>query len=85
MYIWDLRTYTIEKCPHYTVSIGLSNRVDVCLWTKILENTNNQLKYAVIRVEKGSITTFELFFEADSVIYDLLELQIQSFLISYYM
>ena len=51
-----------------------------------IDNTNNQLNYAVIRSEKG-ITTFELFFEgqsADSVIYDLLQLQIQSFLISYY-
>ena len=53
---------------------------------KILK-TNNQLKYAVIRSEKGTITRFELFFEghsADSVIDHLLELQIQSFLISYY-
>ena len=72
-------------------SKGLSNRVDVypfCLSVdKNIENTNNQLKYAVIRSEKGTITTFELFFEgysADSVVYDLWELQIQSFLISYY-
>ena len=53
---------------------------------KNFENTN-QLNYAVIRSKKGTITTFELFFEghsADSTIYDLLELQIQSFLISYY-
>ena len=52
-------------------------------------NTNNQLKYmyVVISSEKGNITMFELFFEghsADSAIYDLWELQIQSFLISYY-
>ena len=63
-------------------SNGLSNRVDVCLsvclsvcpWTKKIENSNNQLKYAVIRSKKGTITTFELFFEdhsAVSVIYDL--------------
>ena len=54
---------------------------------KNIENTNNQLKYADIRSEKGTITTFELFFEghsADSTIYDLLQLQIQSFSISYY-
>ena len=72
---------------------GLSNRVDVCLsvcpsvWDKNIENTNNQLKYTVICSEKGTITTFELFLEghrADSAIYDLWELQIQSFLISYY-
>ena len=46
-----------------------------------------QLKYAVIRSEEGTITTFTLFLEghsADSAIYDLLELQIPSFLISYY-
>ena len=52
----------------------------------IEENTNNQLKYTVIRSEKGTIATFEQFFEghsADSAIYDLWELQIQSFLISY--
>ena len=39
-----------------------------------------QLKYVVIHSEKGIITTFELFFEghsADSVIYNLWELQIQ--------
>ena len=67
----------------------LSNRVDICLsvWDKNIEDTNNQLKHAVIRSEKGTITTFELFFEghsADSAIYDLFQLQIQSFLISYY-
>ena len=54
---------------------------------KNIENTNNQLKYVVIRSKKGSITTFELFFEGhstDSVIYNIWELQIKSFLISYY-
>ena len=38
-----------------------------------------QLKYAVIRSEKDTITTFELFFEghrADTMIYNLWELQI---------
>ena len=66
-------------------SKGLSNHV-VCLSVrgqKILK----QLKYAVIRSEKGTIITFELFFEghsADSGIYDLWELQTQLFLISYY-
>ena len=52
-----------------------------------IENTNNQLKYAVIRAEKGTTTTFELFFEghsADRPNYDVWKLQIQSFLISYY-
>ena len=66
-------------------SKGLRNRVDVCPSVdKNIENTNNQLKYAVIYSEKGVITTFELFFEghsADSAIYDLLKHQIQSFLI----
>ena len=41
----------------------------------------------VIHSEKGTIATLELFFEghsADSRIDDLLELQIQSFLIYYY-
>ena len=71
----------------------LSNRVDVCSSVcdpvsvdKNIENTNNQLKYAVIRSEK-STRTFELFFvshRADSAIYDLWEIQIQSFLISSY-
>ena len=28
---------------------------------KNIENTNNQLKYVVIRSEKGTITTFEIF------------------------
>ena len=63
-------------------SKGLSNRVDVCLSVrdKNIENTNYQLKYVVIRSEKGTMTTFELFFEGhstDSMIYDLWELQIQ--------
>ena len=63
---------------------GLSNCVDVCasVCGKKIENTNNQLKYAVNHSEKGTtcITTFELFFDghsADSAIYNLLELQIQ--------
>ena len=46
---------------------------------KKIDNTNNQMKCAICS-EKGSITTFELFFEGystDSVIYDLWELQIQ--------
>ena len=47
-----------------------------------------QLKYAVIHSEKVIMCiTFELLFEGhitDSEIYDLWELQIQSFLISYY-
>ena len=68
-------------CSNYTTrmhSKGLSNRIvclSVCLSMdkKNIENTNNQLKYAVIRYEKGTITTF-----------DLCQLQIQSFLISYY-
>ena len=44
------------------------------------------MKYAVIHSEKGTIT-FKLLFEGhitDSTIYDIWELQIQSFLISYY-
>ena len=52
-----------------------------------IENTNNQLKYAVICSEKGTITTFELLFDGhstDSSTYDLWELQIQSFLIFFY-
>ena len=73
-------------------SKGFNNRVDVylsvCLSVRDenIENTNDQLKYAVIRSEKGTITMFELFLEghsADSAIYDLWELQIQSILISY--
>ena len=48
--------------------MGLSNRIDVCLSVrdKNIENTNNQLKYAVIRSEKGTITTFSLFLEGHS-------------------
>ena len=52
---------------------------------KNIENSNNQVKYAVICSKKGTITTFELLFEGhstDSTIYDILELQIQSFLTS---
>ena len=68
-------------------SKGLSNRV-VCLYVclSVDKEILKQLKYPVICSEKGTITTFELFFEGDSAdgaIYDLLELQIQSFLISY--
>ena len=78
--------------PRVLRSKGLSNRVDICpsvcpLVEKNIENTNNQLKYVVIRSEKGTITMFELFFDGhstDSVIYDLLQLQIQLFLISCY-
>ena len=83
-------TFCSMFTPHAHVQQGLSNRVDVCLsvrrWTKILK-TNNQLKYSIIRSENGTITTFELLFEGhstDSTIYNLLELQILSFLISYY-
>ena len=56
-------------------SKGFSNRfvcLSVCLSVrgqKILK----QLKYAVIRTEKGTITKFELFFEghsADNAIYE---------------
>ena len=82
-------------------SKGLSNCVDVCpsvclsvfpsvclsLCPSVDQNINNQLKYTVICFEKGTVTTFELFFEGHNavhVIYDLWELQIQSFLISYY-
>ena len=69
-------------------SKGLSNRV-VCLSVGLSVDKEilKQLKYAVIRSEEGTITTFALFWEGhstDSVIYDLLELQIPSFLISYY-
>ena len=59
----------------------LSNHVDSC---KTIGNANNQLKYLLICSKKVSITTFELFFEdrsANSTIYDMWELQIQSFLI----
>ena len=60
-------------------SKGLSNHVYVCPSVclsvdKNIENTNTQLKCVVIRSEKGTITTFELFLEghgADSAIYDL--------------
>ena len=33
---------------------------------KNIENSNNQLKYAIIRSEKGTITMFEVFFEGHS-------------------
>ena len=62
-----------SQAPTHIHSMGLSNRV-VCLsMYKILK----QLKYEVIHSEKGTITTFELFFEghsAYSVIYNLWEL-----------
>ena len=62
-----------------------SRFLSVCL--SVEEKILKQLRYVVIRNEKSTITTFELLFEghsADSAIYDLWELQIQSFLISYY-
>ena len=45
-------------------SKGLSNCI-VCLSVcyKNIENNNDQMKYAVIRSEKGTIITFELLFE----------------------
>ena len=58
--------------------------LSVCPWTIFFFlNTNNQLKYVILS-EKGTITTFKLFFEghsADSGIYDLWELQISNFLL----
>ena len=65
-------------------SKGVSNHV-FCL--SVDKEILKQLKYAVIRSKKGTITTFALSWEghsSDSVLYDLLELQIPSFLISYY-
>ena len=82
-YLTVIQTLLPRVCMY---SKGLSNHVvclSVCPWTKILK----QLKCTVIRSEKGTITTFELFFEghsADSVIYNLWEPQIQSFEFSYY-
>ena len=60
---YDPRTSSITVGTRYILprarirSKGLSNRVDVCPWTKILKNTNYQLKYEVIRSEKGTIIT----------------------------
>ena len=65
--------------PHAHAQQGVKqSHCLVCLYVdkKILK----QLKYAVIRSEKGTITTFELFFEChstDSAIYDLWKLKIQ--------
>ena len=73
--------HVTESCDYLTCmpSKGLSNW-SVCLSVdKNIENTNNQLKYAVIHSKKGIITMFALFFEGhstDSAIYDLWELQI---------
>ena len=56
-------------------SKGLSNHV---VHLSVDKEILKQLKYVVIHSEKGTITTFVLFWEghsADSVIYDLLELQ----------
>ena len=44
-----------------------------------IENTNNQRKYAVIRSENYT-TTFRLFLEGHSAIYNLWDLLFQSFL-----
>ena len=63
--------------------VHLSVRLSLCPLTFFFL-TNNQLKYEVVRSKKSTLTTFELFWEGHSAIYDLLELQIQSFLISYY-
>ena len=65
--------------PHVCAARGC---LSVCY--KNIENTSNKLKYMVIHSEKGTITTFELFWEGHSAMYDLLQLQIQSFLNSYY-
>ena len=45
-------------CKNATLPVrGLSNRVDVCPSVdKNIENTNNQLKYAVIRPEKQRLS-----------------------------
>ena len=62
--------------PHTRMcSKGLSNHV---VHLSVDKEILKKLKYVVIRSEKGTITTFALFWEghsADSVIYDLLELQ----------
>ena len=46
----------------------MSVHLSVCLSVggQNIENTNNQLKYVVIRSEKGAIKTFELLFEGHS-------------------
>ena len=49
-------------------SKGLNNRVDLSVsGQKIIENSNNQLKYEVIRSEKGTITTLEIGHSADTI------------------
>ena len=65
----------------------LSNRVAIRLFVrdKNIENTNNQLKYVVIRSEKGTITTFELFFEVHSADRDIRSLGAANPVISYFL
>ena len=72
-------------------SMGLSNPFDVYVCLSVLESKIIETaEIRFIRFEKGTVTMFELFFEghviysADSAIYYLWELQIQSFLISHY-
>ena len=70
---------------HAQQGVKQSRCLSVCL--SVDKEILKQLKYVVIRSEKGTITMFALFWEGhstDSVINDLLELQIESFLISYY-
>ena len=66
---------------------GLSNHV-VCLFVCGQRNIETvEIHGYSLQKRYSTITMFELFFEgpsADSAIYDLLELQIESFLISYY-
>ena len=57
---------TLLSIGSVRVAEAIISAVTGGLMDKNIENTNNQLKYVVIRSEKITITTFELFFEGHS-------------------
>ena len=83
------RVQYTEHIPHTTLLplYAFTNYYDIIVVNANSYKILKQLKYVIIHSQKGTTTMFELFFEGhnvDSAIYNLLELQIQSFLISYY-
>ena len=55
--------------PTHTCSKGLSNHVDaLSVWPFFQQEMLKQLKYVLVRFEKGAITTFELFLKVITLI-----------------
>ena len=70
IYYIILDNYNLPRTDYYPAYAARGEAIvlmSFCpLVDKNIENINNQLKYVVIRSKKGSITTFELFFEGHS-------------------